>query len=236
LARAQSANRSPQISHHANGTSHKVQPLFAPLAVQPVPVKPEGEVPSTTPSPQPNNKPGDIFEHALANAEHFVDIHAHRAHFKKKARMHVASMAAGTLALLFIAGFAAYQNTPGIQFKVASVQAGVSTHMPNLSAAGFAYNGVKASDGKLTVGFSGASGNYQLTQENTNLSGSDVIQSIGATDASGAPDYQAVQAGGTTVYRFNNTDATWVSGGKWYTVTGTGSLTDNQVRDLVHNI
>jgi len=235
LVRAQTATRSPHISHHSTH-SHAVQPIFTPLAVQPTPTTKPGSEEPAAPSPQPTNKPTDIFEHALANASHFVDVQAHTRHFKKQARHHITSMAAGTLALVVIAGFAAYQNTPGLQFKLASVQAGVSTGMPNFQAAGFAYNGVKASDGKLTVGFSNVSGNYQLVQQTTNLSGEDVIQDIGATDASGTPDYRTVQANGTTIYRFGNTDATWVAGGKWYSVTGTGALTDTQVKSLVHNI
>jgi hypothetical protein len=235
LARAQSANRNPHIAHHTVGVTG-VPPLLMPLPVQPVPVKPEGEVPSTSPAPMPTNKPSDIFEHALANATNFVDMQAHKKHFKKHARRHVSSMAAGTLALLVIAGFAAYQNTPGIQLKIASVQAGVATNMPNFKAAGFAYNGAKAESGKLTVGFSSQSAHYQLVQQTTNLSGSDIIQNIGATDASGTPDYRTLHTGTTTVYRFDNTNATWVQNGKWYTVTGTGALTDTQVKNLVSNV
>lgn len=242
LERAKSVERSPHVVHHGVVSRPAIHPTLAPLAVQPVPVKPEGEVPGTAPAPQPTNKPDDpgktpdMFEQAMANASHFVDVHAHRAHFNKQARKHVTSMAAGTLALLVIAGFAAYQNTPGLQFKVASIQAGVTTGMPNFKAAGFAYNGVRAHNGELTVGFNNTKGSYQLTQTNTNLSGNDMIQNIGATDASGTPNYRTIQAGDTTVYRFDNTGATWVSGGKWYTVSGSSALTDSQVESLIRNI
>jgi len=239
LTRAQKTGRSPLIAHHASPVGHAIRPTIAPLAVQPVPVKPEGEVPNTIPAPnQPTNKPStptDIFEHALANASNYVDVQVHRAHLKKQARRHMTSMAAGTLALLVIAGFAAYQNTPGLQFKVASIHAGVSTSMPNLHAAGFAYNGVHAANGALTVGFTNTDGSYQLTQTNTNLSSSDMIQSISATDASGTPNYRTLQAGATTVYRFDNTGATWISGGKWYTVSGNSALSDSQVESIIRN-
>jgi hypothetical protein len=239
LARAQVTPRSPQIARHARAVHAPliatIQPQLTPLAVQPVPVKPEGEEPSSPPSPQPTNKPIDIFEHALMNASHYVDVQAHHARFRLQTRRHLASMAAGTLALLVIAGFAAYQNTPGLQFKVASMHAGVATHMPNFKAAGFAFNGVKASGAKLTVGFSGVTGDYQLTQSPTNLSSSDMINTVGATDASGMPDYQTVQTGDTTVYRLSNTNATWVENGTWYTVSGSSYLTDNQLQSLVRN-
>src|SRR6185369_9770558 len=104
LARAQIIARSPHISHHSAGHP-AVLASVVPLAVQPEP-RPEESAPTVAPSPQPNNappakKPADnIFEHALANATHFVDVHAHRAHFHKQARRHMASMAAGTVALV----------------------------------------------------------------------------------------------------------------------------------------
>ncbi len=235
LMRAQHATHSPQVRH--NGDVPKaIEITLVPLAVQPVPDKPEAQTPTTPPAPKQDNKPADIFEHALANANHFVDIQADKLHFKKTVRRHVLSMAAGTLALVIIAGFAAYQNTPGLQFKIASVQAGVATDLPNFKAAGFAYQGVKATDGKLIVGFSNASGSFHMTQQSTNMSSSDVIHTIGATDASGRPVYKTVQAKATTIYRFSNTEATWVQNGTWYSLSGTGSLTDQQVAKLAQNI
>ena len=240
LVRASSVGVSPLIAHHGKQVQ-KVAIGVVPLAVQPMPtnpVKPGDDTPAGAPAPLPNNnpQPQDIFNHALANAANFLDVREHRSHFRKQAKRHITSMAAGTLALLVIAGFAAYQNTPGLQLKVAGVQAGVATHMPNFSAAGFAYNGVKAGEGKLTLGFSNANGNYQLVQQNTSWSGTDMIQDVSAVDASGNPNYTTVQAGITTVYRFSNSNAMWVSNGKWYTVTGTGALSNNQVKSLVQNV
>jgi hypothetical protein len=237
LTRAKQTSRSPLVSHHTAPAS-KLAPQFVPLAVKPVPGKPGADTPSAAPAPTPTNKPTptDIFEHALANASHYVDVKHHSRAFKQKTRNHVLSMAAGTLALVIIAGFAAYQNTPGLQFKVASMQAGVTTQMPNLKAAGFAYKGVKSSDGKLTVGFSGQNGSYQMTQQSTNWTNDDMIEHIGATNASGQPVYKAIDAGNTKVYRFTNTDATWVENGVWYSVSGTTGLTDQQVAKLAQNI
>lgn len=237
LGRATLVSRSPHISHHHVAASQPVAVTLAPLVVQAVPDKPEEEVPAGAPAPQPSNKPLDMFEHAMANASHYVDVTAQKAILKKHARRHFTSMAAGTLALLVIAGFAAYQNTPGLQFKLASLQAGVATHMPNFQAAGFAYTGVKADNGTLTVGFRGSQGNtYQLTQQTTNWSGSDMIQNISSTDASGTPNFTTVIAHGTKIYKFSNNTATWVSNGEWYQLRGTGALNDSQLNALVSNV
>lgn len=243
LARAQTSTKNPLVAHHG-ATSRVVAPMFASVAVQPTPTVPSavpapapntGDTP-TVPPPQPTNKPTDIFEHALANANNFVDVKSHSTRYKKKVHTHVASMALGSLALIIIASFVAYQNNPGLQFKVASLKAGVSASMPNLAAAGFSFNGVRAGDGKLTVGFKGKGGTFQLTQTDTNMSDSDMIQSVGSTDATGMPTYLAMRAGEVTVYRLSNTNATWVSGGKWYTVSGTGALSNTQVKNLVQHV
>lgn len=233
LSRAASVERSPHVAHHHNSAATPLAISMAPLPVQAAPNKPTE---TGAPAPQHSNKPIDIFEHALANAGNFVDMPAHASHFKKHARRHFTSMAAGTLALLVIAGFAAYQNTPGLQFKVASLQAGVATNMPNFQAAGFAYNGAKAANGKLIVGFRGTDANYQLIQQATNWSDSDMIQNISSTDAGGNPNYTTVNAHGVNIYKLSNNSATWVSGGKWYQVTGTGALSDHQLQSLVSNI
>jgi hypothetical protein len=237
LLRAQSTPTSPMVAHHSK-ERNTLAAQIAPVPVQPVPtpVKPEGDVPPTAPAPQPTNNPQDIFDHALANASHFLDVREHRARFRKHARSHVLSMTAGTLALLLITLFAVYQNSPGLQLKVAGIEAGVSTHMPNFAAAGFAYNGVKAENGKLTVGFTNQAGNYQLTQRTTSWSNQDMINEVSATDASGHPNYTTVKAGSTTIYRFTNTGATWVENGKWYSISGTTGLSDDQVKAIVRNV
>ena len=235
LERAKTVERSQKITKFDYTNAHHVTPGIAHIPVQAAPDKPASE-PVAAPSPQPTNKPLDMFEQALVNATNFVDTKAHRAGFQKKARRHTASLAASTLALFIIGAFAVYQNTPGLQLKFAGMQAGFSTTMPNLKAAGFAYTGVSAHSGKLTLGLSDSNGQkYQLSQTTTNWSSTDMIQSISATDASGYPNYQTVTAGETPIYRFDNTSATWVKNGKWYQVTGTGSLTNDQVKALAQN-
>jgi hypothetical protein len=235
LSRASNVARSPHIARHQNETARPIAVNFMPLQVQAAPNKPDQTEPAGAPAPQPTNKPLDIFEHAIANAGNFVDLQAHRTHFKRRTRRHIASMAAGTFALLVIAGFAAYQNTPGLQFKVASLQAGIATRMPNFQATGFAYNGVRAADGKLTVGLKGNGATYQLIQQTTNWSDQDMIQNISSTDAGGNPDYSTISVNGTAVYKLANDSATWVSDGKWYQVTGTNPLNDTQLKSLVSN-
>lgn len=235
LARAKEVSRSPQISRHA-AVNKLVPGSMQPLAVKPVPTKPEASVPAAPPAPQQTNKPLDMFEHAIANASHFVDVKAHRRQFKKHRRNHALSFAAGGLVLIVIAAFAAYQNSPSLQLKVASLRSGVSAGTPNFQASGFSYNGTAAQNGKLVIGLKNQQGTYSVSQQDTNWSNADMIQNVGATDASGFPTYSTVQAGNTTVYRLDNDSATWVANGKWYQVAGNSSLSNSQVTALVKNL
>ncbi|HSX43607.1 MAG TPA: hypothetical protein VLF59_06015 [Candidatus Saccharimonadales bacterium] len=247
LIRASSVGTSPLVAHHGKEVP-KVSPLVAPLAVNagpssvPVPVKPQEHVPPTAPAPQPTNNPDpsgkkqNIFDHALANATNYVDLEARRSGLRRHKRNHAISMLAGLFALVIITGFATYQNSPGLQLRVASVQAGLSTGMPNLKAAGFAYTGAKAANGKLTVGFSNSGGRYSLTQQKTSWSAGDMIADIASVSASGKPNYTTVQAGDTTIYRFNNQTATWVADGKWYSISGTTGISNDQVKTIVKSV
>lgn len=246
LARASGTPKSPLVARHAM-TAPGLSPVFVPIAVQPSPTPTPAAPPVVpppipgndgvppAPAPTPDNKPTDIFEHALANANHFVDIRTHKELYRKKARAHIASMVFGSLALIVVASFVAYQNSPTLQLKVATTRTGISAHIPNFAAAGFSFNGLRADSDKLIFGFRGTKGTYELTQTSTNFNDANMIQAIGATNANGTPVYQVVMAGNTMVYRFNNTNATWVSDGQWYTVSGTSALTNQQVQAIVQH-
>ncbi len=204
-------------------------PVRTEPTVQPRPSDDPAEVPPPTPTKT------DIFEHAIHNASHYVDLSAHRKHVKKHARHHAYSMAAGVLALLVITGFAAYQNTPGLQLKVAGIRAGISTTTPNFAATGFAYNGTQADQARLVIGLKSGNGHYQLSEQKTNWTGDEMIAHVSSTDASGQANYTTMQAGDNTVYRFNSTQATWVKDGIWYQVNGSQELTADQLNALVQN-
>jgi hypothetical protein len=234
LQRAQATTRSPKIDRY-NHASAPLAARFMPLPVQPTPPQPD----VAAPKPQPDNKPitpADMFEHAIASADHFADLTASKLHFKKKARRHVASLAAGSLALLLLGGFLAYRNVPDVQLQVAAFRAGIHSSMPDLQAAGFAFDAAKEQNGKLTIGFHGPAGQYQLTQQKTNWSADDMVQTVASIDASGQPNYTTLAAGDQTIYRFANNSATWIDHGTWYQLNGTGALSDYQITSIAASV
>ncbi len=240
VVRAQATPKSQQVSRfEQRTTSFSIPVALAPVPVMPAPdEQPEGGVPTTAgaPNPAPTNKPADMFEHAIQNANHFVDTKVHTRAFRKKRHQQVLSIAAASLALVVIAGFATYMNSPGLQFKLASVQAGLGTQAPDFAAAGFAYGGVRTERGTLTVGLKNGDSTLQLSQQNTNWSDTDLLREAKVgTDASGQPLYKTIDADGTTVYRFNDTSATWIKNGVWYQLSSPEPITSSQIRAVAQN-
>lgn len=231
------AQHAQRVEKHAQvHRFHGPKPVavtFAPVAVRHAP---DIASPAKTVATAQHQNSTDIFEQAIQNATHYVDIAAHKAHYKKKARRHTVSVAAGTLALMIIGGFMTYINTPGLQLKIAGVRAGVATNTPHFAASGFRYNGVAVEGNRRVIGLTTNSGDFALTQESTSWTGDQMIEHVSAVQADGTPTYRTVHVGNDTAYRLNDTSqATWVKNGTWYQLSGKTPLSDDQLRALVAN-
>lgn len=232
LQRATSVEQNEQVRRFH---SPAVVPVtFAELPVQDAPHYAPATEPPVAP-PTTSNSPLDMFEQAITNATHYVDVAAHKTHFKKKARRHALAMSAGVLALVFIGGFAAYLNVPKLQVAVAGNVAGVSTKAPDFAAANFVYKGVKAHNDRLVYSFGNELASYQLIEQETNWSASEMIEQVSSIAANGTPNYTVLQSSTTTVYKFSSRHATWVKDGIWYQVHGEQPLSDAQLLVLAQN-
>jgi hypothetical protein len=233
--RAKHTARSEKVSRFGTGeASRSFVKRTDTIPVQIAPDLPENTEPAV-PEPQRTNEPGDMFVRAIANASHYVDLKEHRVKQRRTARRHAVSMATGFVALLVIAGFAAYINTPGLQIRIAGIEAGVSAMQPDFAKAGFAYDGVKASDGKRIIGLKANGSDYQLLERSTNWDGQTMIGAVSSVSANGTPNYTEVKVGKNTVYRFNDKQATWVKDGTWYHLSGKTAVSDAQLAALVQN-
>ncbi|PID30427.1 hypothetical protein CSA80_02085 [Candidatus Saccharibacteria bacterium] len=241
LHRAQQVEKDHQVRRF-----HSPAPIpvtFTDLAVQTSPndptepADPAPDIPPPAPIPDEKQKqqPHDMFEQAIANATHYVDIAAHKAHFRKKARRHVAAMSAGIVSLLLIGGFLAYANIPSVQVRVAGVVAGVSTRLPDFRAAGFTYDSVSGENERIVYNFHSELAPYQLIEQQTNWNGKQMIHHVSSVAANGRPNYTQLTAGNIMVYKFSDTHATWVKDGIWYQAHGDQPLSDDQIRALVEN-
>ncbi len=231
--RAKQTERHDQVQHFQ--APEPVKATLADVPVRRAPVDKPAIEPPVAPPPLPTNKPTDMFEQAIENANHYVDVTARKIHLKKKARRHLLSMSAGTLALMLIAAFAVYQNTPGLQIKVAGIKAGVATATPNFTASGLAYNGTHADQSRLIIGLKNGAATYQLSEEATSWSGDEMIDHVSAIDARGNANYTTVQSDSTAVYRFGDQQATWIKDGVWYHLYGNQGISNDQLLSLVQN-
>lgn len=232
--RAEHAHRSEKVSKFGESiaaTTPKKHVEHVPVQV--APEAPENSEPSV-PEPKRTNTP-DMFVRAIASATHFVDLQEQKARQHKAARRHAASMATGFAALLLIAGFGFYINTPGLQIRLAGIQAGVSAMQPNFEKAGFAYDGVSASDGRRVIGLKANGNSYKLLERQTNWDGQTMIKTVSSVSANGTPNYHEVKIGTNVVYKFSDNQATWVKDGTWYHVSGDAAMSDSQLAALVQN-
>jgi hypothetical protein len=235
-ARAQRAKQveKDQQVHRFHGPA-QVPVKFGNIAVQAAPQSISTHEPPVIPATVAS-QPADLFEQAIANATHYVDIAAHNTYFKKKARRHAIVMTSGIAVLVALGSFFTYSNTPSLQARMAGVVAGVSTSMPDFAAAGFLYEGVSGHEDRLTYRFRSELASYQLVEQQTNWSGAQMIRQISSVKANGTPNYTELSVGSMTLYKFSDSHATWVKDGIWYQIHGSQPLSDAQFTALVQNI
>lgn len=175
-----------------------LETTFAPTEVKPAPA----EVPAAHSDRRESES--NIFMNAIANSNHHVDIKAHTARQRQKARRHYAGMIAGASALFLLALFGWYLNNPGLQIRVAGMQAGVATMDPNFHKAGFSFASVHAQDGKRVIELKSEATKavYHLTQQSTNWDSDTMIQHVSSVGADGTLNYTTVRTGMGTVYKF----------------------------------
>lgn len=236
--RAQETIRSNQVqkfSHTDTSAPTNVVTTVAHVPVRAVPEAPAVTAQLTVPQSQHTNAPEDIFTKAIASASHYVDLKEQAIKRRRRLHRHIISMAIGCVALLIVAGFAAYLNVPSVQITVAGIRAGVATADVDFGKAGFAYQSVSVEKDTRIIGLKANGGTYHLRERATNWDGQTMIKTVSSTAADGTPNYSVVSSNGTTVYRFNDNHATWIKNGVWFQLSGSVPLTNTQVLTLANS-
>ena len=242
LERAQAVPRSHQIHRFpANHVEHRpVTRTHTPAAASaaPKPVHHTASVIAPAPVSESEKLVNNALRHATAHeANHpFAKKPKRRLSHKLGFKRHTANLAIGGLAILLLAGFFAYQNIPSLSMQVASTRAGFEAQQPSYQPPGFTQdNLVTYSPGKVTISFHSNSDDrqFRLTQQVSNWN-SQALASNYLADKN--KDYQTYQAGGKTVYIYDNANATWVNGGVWYQIEGQSSLTSEQLLKIANSI
>ncbi len=216
--------------HGATKSGTSVKPQYVEIPVRPAPSAHAAKVAKAVPT--------SVFEQAIAHQATAHNVRHKVQHHRKKVRHGHMQIGAGLAGLLLLAGFATYQNTPGLQLKIAGIQAGVSTASnPQYAAAGFAFDGVKMDGSRRVVGLIDDGGNnYQLSQQRTQWEDDDMIEELGSVDRNGVPNYQVVtNEEGAQLYRFSNGTVTWIEDGVLNQLDDATNLSDGQLLSLAAN-
>lgn len=240
LERAQAVPKS-QLIHkfpRSHAAQRSVTKKHSPVAVTAAPAEP----PLQHHSPAPLSASETLVTNALKHATAHEANHPYAKKPKKRMahslgfKRHTANLAMGGLAILILAGFFTYQNIPNLSLQLASNRAGFQAHMPHYQPSGFSQdNLVTYGPGKVTISFTSNSDDrqFQLTQQVSNWNSQSLATNYLGTNNK---QYQTYQAGGKTVYIYDNANATWVNGGVWYQIEGKSSLTSDQLLKIASSI
>lgn len=237
LQRAKNTPKSSSIAKFAYTERPKPTIEVKPLSVQPHP-----EAPAASPAAPPVAHEA---HHISPAQKHFENAlkHAH-AHEAKPTKKHkrgakaakklgisrkVMNVSAAMLAVVLLAGFFAYQNLSAISMQVAASRAGIDARLPGYKPAGFALSGpIEYGPGFVSVDFASNADDrtIELTQKVSNWNSEALAENfLAANDKS----YQTHNDRGRTIYVYDNTNATWVSGGIWYTIESNSVLNNDQL-------
>lgn len=173
---------------------------------------------------------------------------SHTENKAKKQRLHhrigrrlglkprAAGIGAGSLALLLLGGFVAYQNVPNLAVRYASMKAGVNASLPGYQPAGFAINDrVQYSPGEVAVAYKANADdrNYTLTQKNSAWNNESLKDYLTTTSGQ---EPQSFPENGKTIYLYGDSDATWVDGGVLYKISGDSSLNTDQLIKIASSL
>lgn len=160
----------------------------------------------------------------------------HRAAHKLGVSPRFISTAAASLAVLLLVGFFAYQNVPSISVRMAASKAGFAAKLPGYQPSGFALSGpVQAGPGVVTLNFNsnGDDRSFQISQRPSSWNSESLLSNF--VESKPQP-YERHQEAGKTIYTYEDSNATWVSGGVWYQIEGNSSLTTEQLLRIASSL
>lgn len=244
--RAQNILKSNQISRFGESRP-QVNKHVKPLEVKPAPDI--DSVAATLDQPNGNNDvsqsdPLDsitrfdlAIEQSTAhlNPKHKKPPLRNRVAYKLRVSPKVLSIAAGVFVTLFVGGLIMYRNLPQLAMKLASTRAGVNASLPSYKPSGYDLAGpVQYTSGTVTVSYKSVTNDngYQVVQKSSDWTSQSLLENF----VSAKEPYQTFQDKGRTIYIYEDTSATWVSGGVWYQIEGDSDLTSDQLLRIVSSL
>jgi hypothetical protein len=200
--------------------------------VHPMPVRQAPPHAQGKHEPTHHPKAHAIIEKGLKNAQSHQQAFAgagKKSRTPKAKRARLASIGAGSLAMLLLAGFYTYQNIPNLAMRYATTRAGINASLPGYKPAGFALNShIQYNPGQVIVEFKSNTDEraFTITQRESAWSSDTLRQNYVASASEQVHTYQDK---GQTIFLYGGSNATWVDGGVWYDIKGDSQLNSDQL-------
>ena len=235
-AKKPSVARSPHITKFAKDPQpivHKKQQRQRVRDIGPIqhPVVARAAHHHTPAKPQP--RPAHEIKHrAISDAMAKAHPAPTKQHKTRKPRARALNVAAASVAIVLMAGYFTYINMPSLSVRVAAAQAGISATYPQYRPAGYRLNGpVAYRDGQVSMEFASNAGPQEFALNQTKSSWDSSALLTNYVDPQSKGNYATYSDAGLTIYTYG-TNAAWVNGGILYTVQGTATLSNDQVRNI----
>lgn len=183
----------------------------------------------------------NLFTKALVNAtshkEPSIKSTVRRRTLAKKLGLasRTSKILAVILVVLSILSAGVWFYLPNIQMRIASMRAGVNAALPSYQPSGFTQKNVDYKQGQVTLLYkSNSDGRNFSIQQTASRWDSETLLNSYITPARWP--YQTYQDQGKTIYIYNSSDATWVSGGVWYKIEGNSNLNSDQLLRIANSL
>ena len=140
------------------------------------------------------------------------------------------------MAAVLVVGYVTYLNIPRMTLRVASSRAGFEAQLPSYSPSGFKFSGpVAYAPGQVTLQYKSNTDEraYSILQKQTTWDSETLLDNFVSQETD---LYSTYQERGLTVYIYDGSNATWVNGGIWYTVSGESLLTSEQILKIAASL
>ncbi|HSW99691.1 MAG TPA: hypothetical protein VLH38_01505 [Patescibacteria group bacterium] len=172
----------------------------------------------------------DMFEAAIKHAK----SHEEPLHKRRRAHRRLVNTVAIVSTFLILGGFVTYLNLPNIQLHIASVQAGFHATIPDYTPTGYALQGgVNHTGGTISMRFTSGDSSYQVTEQSSNWNSQTLLDNTLALSG----QHETIERGGRTIYIYaNGANASWVTGSVRYDITGTASLSPDELANIASSM
>ncbi len=187
-----------------------------------------------TTNPQPK---ADMWDRAVERATSHEQPKLTKKELKQlhgpKPRQHkLAIYAVSSLVGLVVLAYGVYALMPTVMTKVASVDAGFAASLPGYNPAGFRLASINYKPGQVAFNFQSNidSRNFKITESSSTWDSATLVSSV--VKPVNGNHYKTLLVRGMTIYLYGRNQASWVSNGIWFQVSGNSSLSTNQIVKL----